>query len=224
MFIFSNLATSLDGKIATENRGVLPLGTPEDFKRVLLLRKKADAILTGASTLRTYRKPNLVSGRTPWNVILSSTLEGISPRWPFFTHEGTRRILFVDPKTPTKTLRAFESRSEIICISPRKPPGTQIVSHLEKKGVKSLLVEGGGGTMWEFASHNLIDEYHVTLTPRILGGRDAPTLVDGKGFAPKEILNLSLQRCKVVGDEIFLTYVKKRKRGIRNPGDKFLDP
>jgi riboflavin biosynthesis pyrimidine reductase len=65
--------------------------------------------------------------------------------------------------------------------------------------------------MWEFAKENLIDEYHVTLTPKILGGRDSPTLVDGLGFKPKDILNLKLQQSRVVGDEIYLVYSRPEK-------------
>jgi riboflavin biosynthesis pyrimidine reductase len=44
IFVFSNLATSVDGKIATQSREFFPLGTPADWKQMQVLRREADAI------------------------------------------------------------------------------------------------------------------------------------------------------------------------------------
>ncbi len=213
MKIFSNLAISLDGKIATRKRELFLLGTKHDHQEMQRLRKKADLILIGASTLRGYKKPNLISGqkRQPINAIVSSSLDGISPRWPFFTDPQIRRVLFVGPNTPAHRLRKFEKTSEIVILNrptKRAPAATQIVTWCNKNGLKSLLVEGGGAVMWDFTSAHLIQEYHVTLTPKIIGGEKAATLVDGEGFLAKAILNLKLKSQKVIGDEIFLVYEK----------------
>jgi 5-amino-6-(5-phosphoribosylamino)uracil reductase len=81
-----------------------------------------------------------------------------------------------------------------------------VVQHLSDRGVQRLLIEGGGQIMWDFVSLNLIDEFHVTLTPRILGGAEAPTLVDGLGFKKQKSLKLKLIQCRAIGDELFLTY------------------
>ena len=63
--------------------------------------------------------------------------------------------------------------------------------------------------MWLFGRLNLIDQYHVTLTPKIVGGAHSPTLVDGQGFAIDDILRLRLVRCQKIKDELYLTYRKK---------------
>jgi riboflavin biosynthesis pyrimidine reductase len=88
-----------------------------------------------------------------------------------------------------------------------------MVRALQSLGAKNLLVEGGGQVMWEFARKNLIDDYFLTLTPRVLGGKRAPTLVDGVGFLPSQSLNLKLIEAKKVGNELFLKYKKTPKRG-----------
>ena len=217
MFILSNLAISLDGKIGTKDRQFFPLGTKVDHRHMLELRKKCDALLIGAATLRTFKKPSLAkaSKTRPINVVLSSNLKGISPEWEFFANASLTRILFVGEETPASRIRQFDQRSEIIILlkpSHRNPLAAQIVSHLEARGIKRLLVEGGGEVMWQFAQLNLIDEYHVTLTPRILGGVDSPTLVDGQGFAPDSVLNLKLKECKVVKDELYLVYQRKKRK------------
>lgn len=220
MFVFSNLATSLDGKIATASREYFPLGTPEDRRWMQVLRRECDAVVMGASTIRTFRRFCGVTGATaaaqPLNAVVSTALEGFSPAWPFFTAASRRRVLFVGPEAPKARLRRFEKSSEIVVLrkpTGRKPTAAQVVDALEKRGVKRLLVEGGGGLMWDFASGNLIDEYHVTLTPRLVGGTDAPTLVDGPGFKPREVLNLKLEQCRIVGDELYLVYRRMERRG-----------
>jgi riboflavin-specific deaminase-like protein len=223
MFVFSNLATSLDGKIATPSRALYPLGTPEDRRFMQVLRKRADVVVFGASTLRAFQKPCTVSGplgkelkKQPANAIISSALEGISPRWPFFTRNGFHRILFVGKKAPLANLRPFERTCEIVVLNERKTGASvseQVLPELAKRGYGKVLVEGGGNVMWDFARKNLIDEYHVTLTPKIIGGTESPTLVDGLGFEPTQVLNLRLKSCRKVGDELYLVYKKTERRG-----------
>ncbi len=212
MRIFSNLAISLDGKIATRSKKLVLLGTQEDHKEMQRLRKQADSILIGASTLRSFKKPNLVFGtkKQPINAILSSQLEGISPRWPFFQEPNLKRVLFVHPKTPVNRLKRFEKSSELIILrppAPKRSAAIQIAQWFDSQGTKNLLIEGGGGVMWDFTQARLIQEYHVTLTPQLIGGALAPSLVDGAGFLPKHILKLKLKQYRVTQDEIFLIYV-----------------
>ncbi len=70
--------------------------------------------------------------------------------------------------------------------------------------------------MWEFLKPNLIDEVHITLTPRILGGRDSPTLVEGVGFKGPEVLNFEIKSVKKLKNELYLVYRKTPARGV-NP-------
>lgn len=213
MFVFSNLATSLDGKIATSSRELVWLGTPADHRQMQVLRKRCDIVLVGAGTLRTYRKFSGINGAgiQPANAVISRALEGVSPNWDFFKNPKRRRILFLSDRDgiSKSKIRKFESCSEMVFLSPRKSIALQAIQELRKRGFRNLLVEGGGDIMWNFASHNLIDEYHVTLTPKIVGGSNAPTLVEGIGFAPQDILKLKLKRCVRKGNELFLTYVKR---------------
>jgi len=182
-----------------------------------LIRSRSDVVLMGASTIRTFRKPCLVTRVPlkkkiqPANAVVSSTLEGISPAWPFFTENGMKRILFVSERASRARIQKFEQSCEIIVLQSKKKVGPLILKELTKRGYSNVLVEGGGSLMWEFAQENLIDEYNVTLTPKIVGGSLAPTLVDGLGFSGENILNLKLKSFKKVGDEIYLVYRKKTR-------------
>lgn len=223
MHVFSNLATSLDGKIATTSRVLFPLGTAEDLRMMQVLRKRSDVVVFGASSLRAYRKPCTVGGplarglkKQPANAVLSTAMEGISPRWPFFTQGGFHRVLFVSEKAPAANLRPFERSCEIVSLrkaTPRLSTAQQVLRKLDERGYAKILVEGGGHVMWDFVRENLIDEYHVTLTPRLIGGTEAPTLVDGQGFEPSKVVNLKLKSCRKAGDELYLVYGKTGRRG-----------
>jgi riboflavin-specific deaminase-like protein len=215
MFVFTNLATSIDGKIAARDRGTFLLGTPEDRRLMQVLRAQSDVVLFGASTLRTHRKPCIVRGpaanglaQQPANAVVSTRLAGVNPGWAFFRAPGFRRILFVDAKTAkTRDLARFERTCEIVPL--RKPGGPSIVRALEARGFRRLLVEGGGEVMWDFVGHDLVDEFYVTLTPWAIGGREAPTMIDGRGFSSRKALPLKLKDCRRVGDELYLVYGRR---------------
>jgi 2,5-diamino-6-(ribosylamino)-4(3H)-pyrimidinone 5'-phosphate reductase len=207
VFILSNLATSVDGKIATHERRFFPLGTGADLKEMLRLRKSAQAVIIGASTLRPYRKP-MLSGRTgkqPINVIVSSSLKGLSLSWPFFKDRRIRRILFTSTRAPAALRKKFARSCDVVVLG-ANVSAPRMIRELAKRGVRRAVVEGGGTLMWDFARENLIDEYHVTLTPRILGGTEAPTLVDGPGFTAARSLKLKLSKVRRKGDELYLVY------------------
>jgi 2,5-diamino-6-(ribosylamino)-4(3H)-pyrimidinone 5'-phosphate reductase len=73
--------------------------------------------------------------------------------------------------------------------------------------VKRLLCEGGGELNFELLRLGLVDELHLTICPRIIGGREAPTIADGDGFARlAKAANLAMTRQRRIGDELFTTW------------------
>jgi diaminohydroxyphosphoribosylaminopyrimidine deaminase / 5-amino-6-(5-phosphoribosylamino)uracil reductase len=46
----------------------------------------------------------------------------------------------------------------------------------------NLLVEGGGETFSRFIEGDLADELYLFIAPKIIGGKHAPTAVEGKGL------------------------------------------
>lgn len=218
MYVYSNLATSLDGKIATTDREFLILGSPADIRLLRKLRNGADVIVYGAEVLRAFRRACLPldTKLRLTNAVLSRTLDGIDPDWPFFKDSRIDRILYVTGTIPSARRKRFSETSKIVKVSARHP-ARDILRDLRKRKFEQIGVEGGGAVMWEFVALNAIDRYYLTLTPRILGGKLAPTLVDGPGFAPDEVLNVRLETVKKRGSELFLTYLPVKKRGRIHP-------
>jgi len=76
-----------------------------------------------------------------------------------------------------------------------------------KWGVKRLLCEGGGELHGALIRAGLVDELHVTISPRIFGGRTSPTIADGVGFQKlAKAVKLKLKSSRRIGDELFLVY------------------
>ena len=74
-------------------------------------------------------------------------------------------------------------------------------------GVKRLLCEGGGELNDALFAAGLVHQLHLTVCPRIFGGRDGPTIADGVGAgALARATHLEMRSAKRVGDEMFFVY------------------
>ena len=83
----------------------------------------------------------------------------------------------------------------------------KLLGILGKQGIKKILVEGGGTTNWTFVKENLVDEIIITITPYLVGGVTATTLVDGDGFSViTKSTKLKLKNTRRMNNEIILHY------------------
>lgn len=81
-------------------------------------------------------------------------------------------------------------------------------------GVNRLLCEGGGELNGALFRAGLVSELHLTVCPKIFGGRAAPTIADGLGFAKlADAARLELQSTTRVGDELFLVFARPSATG-----------
>ena len=79
--------------------------------------------------------------------------------------------------------------------------------------MKRLLCEGGGELNDALFRAGLVDELHLTICPKIFGGRNAPTIADGSGALNLSAASqLSLKSKRRVGDEMFLVYKVVRNK------------
>ena len=80
------------------------------------------------------------------------------------------------------------------------------LQQLAKFDIKGLAILGGGKLVASVLAAGLVDELWLTVCPLILGGADAPTAVEGKGFLADLAPKLELLAVKQVGQEVFLHY------------------
>ena len=57
-----------------------------------------------------------------------------------------------------------------------------LMDELGSRGITSLLIEGGGTTHAAAFKVGIVDKVMFFVAPKILGGRDAVTPVEGTGF------------------------------------------
>ncbi len=208
--VILSAAVSLDGKIATKNKDSA-LSSGQDKIRFHKLRAKVDAILVGINTVK-IDDPLLTvrhtKGKNPIRVILDSSGR-ISPKSKIIkTCHIIPTIMVVSKKAPKKNLtRLGKYPLKVIISGQNKIDTKKLLRILQKQNIKSILLEGGGTLNWEFIHKGLVDELIVTITPYVVGGKDATTLVEGDGFS--KIANstkLKLQSIIRQKNEIVLHY------------------
>jgi riboflavin-specific deaminase-like protein len=218
--IIVNMAISLDGRINTRRRERFALGSEHDRRLMDVLRERADAVIVGAGTVRHDGHPMLIryadlrakrvaAGKPthPVNVVLSSDLD--LPIKPFFTGAETTRIVFTTRHAPASRVRRFEKVADVVVLEGAHPSPAAVVGALRERGLKKLILEGGGEVHFGFLKAGLVDEWYLTLTPRLIGGKSAPSFLDGEGFLKRDALALRLVSQRRVGDEIFLRYRRR---------------
>jgi 2,5-diamino-6-(ribosylamino)-4(3H)-pyrimidinone 5'-phosphate reductase len=82
----------------------------------------------------------------------------------------------------------------------------RMFSILKKQNIMTVLAEGGGTLNWELVRQGLVDEMIITVTPYVVGGRDATTLVEGSGFT-KITKRFTLEKITRQKDEVVLYYI-----------------
>ena len=184
--IILSAAITLDGKLATRT-GDSKLSSKKDKIRVHKLRSKVDAILIGKKTVEIDDPLLSVRGikeKNPIRVILDSNGTISTNSRILRTCSKIPTIIVVSEKAGNKDLERLKKFPvTVIVCGNHKVEIKKLLGILKEKKIKNLLIEGGGITNWSFLEENLIDEAIITISPYLLGGSDAPTLVDGNGFS-----------------------------------------
>lgn len=210
-YVILNAAMTLDGKIATKTRDS-EISSPEDWRRVHKLRAKVDGLMIGIGTMLTDNPKLTVKypRKKPLTKIIVDSSGRTPPNANIFRYMGKDKVLVaVTSKASKRKLKALEKAGAKIVVSGsgRKVNLKLLLKKLWKMGVKTLMVEGGGGLNWGMVKAKLVDEVKVAIAPIIVGGEKAITLVEGEGYKKiREGLKLKLVKIEKVGENLVLTY------------------
>lgn len=211
-YIILNAAMSVDGKIATK-KGESRLSSNADKIRVHKLRSKVDAILVGKNTVNrddphlTVRR---VRGKNPIRIVLDSYATISTKSKIVRTSNKIPTIIAVSKKAPVKNLKLLQKYPLKIVIAGNNTVNLKKLLHtLARLKIKKILVEGGGTVNWQFINQNLFDEIIITVTPFVIGGTTAVSLVGGNGFSKiNKCARLKLKKASRLKNEIVLYYKK----------------
>jgi len=203
LYVILNAAMSADGKIATRS-GNSSISSIVDLKRVHRLRTTVDAIMIGIQTVLTDN-PMLdvrfakTKKKNPARIIIDSTARISLHSRILKTANEIYTVVAVTTRAPIAKIHKIESTGAQVLVTGDKIVNIRSVfRHLERLGFDRILVEGGGEINWSVLSLGLIDEMIVMVSSVVIGGRDAKTLVEGRGFSKvsraKKMKLLSVER------------------------------
>jgi len=216
-FVFINAAMSADGKIATIKRKQTRISGNLDFERMDELRAKSDAIMVGIGTVlsdnpsltvkskeRKERRLSMGLEENPVRIVVDSMA-----RTPIdadiFKKGAGKRIIAVCESAPSDKVQELSKIAEIICTGQNRVELTKLFIELKNRGVKKLMVEGGATLNWGLISTGLVDEIYTFIGNIIIGGRSAPTLVDGEGFV-SDFCKLTLISCETLEEGVIMKW------------------
>lgn len=225
-----NMAASIDGKTTTFEREKVRFSSDEDRALMENLRSRVDAVLIGAGTLRTDDPPLILripqyqeqrsalkGNANPLNIVVSARLDFPIEDSDFFRHPDTEKLVFTTARAPLDKQTTLKRYAKVI-EAPETDEGKVDICEMTRLMVglkiKHLLLEGGGELNFGMLKQHLVDEIYLTLCPYVIGGGNAPTIVDGSGFPKNLVQKLLLESCRV-GEkgEVFLKYQVDKKEG-----------
>ena len=209
-FVILKSAMSLDGKIATPKRDSQWITSEASRKYVKTLRNQVDAILVGIDTV-LQDNPGLLSSRSkkrPIRVILDSHLR--IPLDARVLNSRAPTIVVTQNGVDKKRIENLETRGVEVLRIPkwRKHPQRGLdlkflMKKLAKRGVASILIEGGGKVNASALEMGLVDKILFFIAPKIVGGENAITPVEGEGIDRiGEAIKLKDTKIRKFGDDI----------------------
>ena len=214
-FVTLKFACSLDGKISTVGGESQWISCEESRKFSHGLRDINDAILVGVGTVLADNPSlttRLVDGKNPVRVIVDSNAR-IPLDSKVVTDKSARTIVAVTSNAPPEKISALESHGvEIITAGNFQRVDLKILMReLAAREITSVLVEGGGTINFAMLEAQLVDKIFAFVAPKIIGGSNALTAVEGNGFAKLsdavELENFSAQQ---LGADFLLSgYVRR---------------
>ncbi|AKB75943.1 5-amino-6-(5-phosphoribosylamino)uracil reductase [Methanosarcina lacustris Z-7289] len=222
-FIFINSAMSADGKLSTKERKQVKISGKLDFERVDELRAQADAIMVGIGTVLaddpslTVKSPERKAARkiagkneNPVRIIVDSAARIPLDADIFKKGEGLR-IIAVSNSAPAEKIKSLGEKALVIKTGDLKVDLGGLVAKLKEMGINTLMVEGGATLNWGMLSVGLVDEVYTFVGNLIIGGKTAPTFVDGEGFTEAELSGLELLSAEKIEEGILLRWKVKGK-------------
>lgn len=207
--VLINFAITADGKVSTVNKDPAHFTSKADLNRLLMIRKRADAVLVGRGTLEADNMSITIPSelnpvRQPLRCIVSRSGKFDLAHKVFHTEGGAIHLLATEP-APDYDPSSYEAVGAIV----HRGPLVAFLSTLRSQhGVEILLCEGGGTLVRALSELDAIDEVNLTFAGHTLfGGADAPTITGHLAPHLPAALEFELTHFEPLDNgECFLTY------------------
>ena len=218
-FVFINAAMSADGKISTVERRQTRISGERDFDRVDSLRAECDAIMVGIGTVladnpsltvksekRREERRKARKDENPLRIVVDNKARTPVDAEILNKGEG-KRIIAVSKQAIVEDVERLGEKAEILICGKEEVNLKNLLYLLWQRGVSRLMVEGGATLNWSLISQGLVDEIYTYVGNMIIGGENAPTLVDGRGFVVEDaMVKLELLSAEKMDEGILLRW------------------
>lgn len=213
-YVLLSAAVSLDGFLDDTGPDRLLLSGPADFDRVDEVRAASDAILVGAGTLRTdnprllvnsaeRRAARVAEGLPEYPLKVTVTASGDLDPDAQFWHTGGEKAVYTTDKGAER-LRELGIAADVVAVG-AELEWRAVLDHLGRvKGVRRLMVEGGGRVHTQLLQQGLADELQLAVAPLFVGQAQAPRMFGSGGYPPGR---MRLVETRPVGDVVLMRYV-----------------
>jgi riboflavin biosynthesis pyrimidine reductase len=198
------MIATVDGRAAV-NGSAVGIGSAADHRLMLELRAEADVVLHGAGTVRA----DPLSARVPRDLVQRRVAVGLPPQpvGAIVTRSG--KLPVPHPYYDSMTLIYVTSDNPVSVSLPtvevcRVHSVDEVLSNLARRGVRRVLCEGGPTLNSALFGARLIDAVYLTIAPKLAGGQNPLTLINGPAFEP--MLRLELHSLVEQEGELFLRY------------------
>jgi riboflavin-specific deaminase-like protein len=208
-YVFLNMVSTLDGKITLGEVGdtAAGLGSPMDQALMKRLQRNAQAVLIGASTLRAG---HVTYPESLWRAVVTAS-GNVPAESRFFREAPGKAVVFTTEQVPEVKRRDWQEFAHVVVCGTNKVNLMQALSFLRQQlGIERLLCEGGGALNYEMFVAGLIDEWFLTLAPKVKGGRHIPTTVEGDGLPREQVVRMELVSVYENEGELYLRYRRVR--------------
>jgi diaminohydroxyphosphoribosylaminopyrimidine deaminase / 5-amino-6-(5-phosphoribosylamino)uracil reductase len=218
-FVHLKLAATLDGRIAAaggDSRWVTGEGAR---LRAHQLRAEAGAVLVGIGTVRAD-DPVLTARGLPeepprmTRVVLDPQLTICSNSRLARTASETPVVIFCDERALDGREKALEDLGVEVVGAPRSSEGLDlhyVLQELGQRGIRGLLVEGGGETAARFVGGRLADKITLFYAPKLVGSEGVPMIGALRVTKMAEALRFSISNVETVGEDVAVTLYPARE-------------
>ena len=208
---------SLDGYLDGATPERLVLSNQEDLERVDAVRAECDAILVGAATVRNDNPRLLVRnaalreqrrrrgrGETPMKVTVTESV-CLDPGSNFFTTGDSEKLVYCATGSMPLARRRLGGVATVVD-GGHPVDLARLAEDLHNRGVRRLLVEGGGRIHTQFLTADLSDELHLVVAPFFVGSSRAHRFVGDGAFPWNAGQRAHLVETRQIGDVALLRY------------------
>ena len=215
-YVIVKAGMTLDGQIATSSGEAKWITSKRSRRESHRLRAEVDAVLVGVGTVlsddpsltaRKGAKLTRLAKKQPLRVVVDSRL-----RMPLTARilrplQGAQTLIATTSAAPSSRRRLFERRGAEVMLLPRlrgRVSLRALMRELGKRGITSLLVEGGGEINAAMLRAKLVQRVRLYVAPSLLGGRDAKGFMGGKSPRLAAALKLKHVRTRTVGGDLVI--------------------